>query len=53
MLFAFGVIAFLIVGAFFNLPLWMGVIGHEGSTILVGLNGLRLLWEKLPIEGNA
>ena len=53
MLFAFGVIAFLVMGAFFDLPLWMGVIGHEGSTVLVGLNGLRLLWEKLPIEGNA
>jgi len=52
MLFAFGVIAFLVMGAFFDLPLWMGVIGHEGSTVLVGLNGLRLLWEKLPIEGN-
>ena len=53
MLFAFGVIAFLIVGAFFNLPLWMGVIGHEGSTVLVGLNGLRLLWEKLPVDAKA
>ena len=26
-----------------GLPLPMGVIGHEGSTILVVLNGLRLL----------
>jgi cobalt/nickel-transporting P-type ATPase D len=26
-----------------NLPLPLGVAGHEGSTILVGLNGLRLL----------
>jgi len=26
-----------------HLPLPLGVAGHEGSTILVGLNGLRLL----------
>lgn len=26
-----------------NLPLWVAVVGHEGSTLLVGLNGLRLL----------
>ncbi|GAB3296969.1 heavy metal translocating P-type ATPase [Parasphingorhabdus pacifica] len=29
-----------------HLPLPLGVAGHEGSTILVGLNGLRLLREK-------
>ncbi|TDQ65116.1 heavy metal-(Cd/Co/Hg/Pb/Zn)-translocating P-type ATPase [Actinomycetospora succinea] len=27
-----------------TLPLPLGVAGHEGSTVLVGLNGLRLLW---------
>jgi cation transport ATPase len=26
-----------------HLPLPLGVAGHEGSTVLVGLNGLRLL----------
>ncbi|MET8690338.1 heavy metal translocating P-type ATPase [Streptomyces sp. NPDC004732] len=26
-----------------NLPLPLGVLGHEGSTVVVGLNGLRLL----------
>lgn len=35
-----------------DLPLPLGVAGHEGSTILVGLNGLRLLresaWRKTP-----
>lgn len=35
-----------------HLPLPLGVAGHEGSTILVGLNGLRLLregaWRKTP-----
>ncbi|MEV0523685.1 heavy metal translocating P-type ATPase [Streptomyces sp. NPDC050439] len=28
-----------------NLPLPLGVLGHEGSTVIVGLNGLRLLRE--------
>ncbi|OBB77667.1 heavy metal translocating P-type ATPase [Mycobacterium sp. 852014-52144_SCH5372336] len=31
---------------FGHLPLPLGVAGHEGSTIIVGLNGLRLLREK-------
>ncbi|WP_019414563.1 heavy metal translocating P-type ATPase [Paenisporosarcina sp. TG20] len=42
--FSVTVIALLVISNFFqiiNLPL--GVIGHEGSTILVILNGLRLL----------
>ena len=26
-----------------HLPLPLGVAGHEGSTVLIGLNGLRLL----------
>jgi cation-transporting P-type ATPase J len=26
-----------------TLPLPLGVAGHEGSTVIVGLNGLRLL----------
>lgn len=37
---------------FGRLPLPLGVAGHEGSTILVALNGLRLLsgraWPRLP-----
>lgn len=42
--FATGVIAVLTVTSlFFNLPLPVAVIGHEGSTVLVILNGLRLL----------
>jgi len=28
---------------FARLPLPLGVVGHEGSTVLVCLNGLRLL----------
>ena len=27
-----------------DLPLTLGVVGHEGSTLIVVLNGLRLLW---------
>ena len=48
--FSAGVIAILILSNFFqiiNLPL--GVVGHEGSTILVILNGLRML-KTIPIE---
>jgi Cd2+/Zn2+-exporting ATPase len=51
--FAFGVIGVLVLSSFFGLPLWMGVVGHEGSTLLVVLNGLRLLWEAPPSEGPA
>jgi len=42
--FAMGVIVVLIISALgFHLPLPLGVVGHEGSTVLVCLNGLRLL----------
>ncbi|ACU38138.1 heavy metal translocating P-type ATPase [Actinosynnema mirum] len=38
-----------------DLPLPLGVAGHEGSTVIVGLNGLRLLreaaWRKAKAEG--
>nr|CAH10184.1 ChaT5 protein [Streptomyces chartreusis] len=38
-----------------TLPLPLGVAGHEGSTVLVGLNGLRLLrdsaWKRAAPEG--
>ncbi|WP_175638785.1 heavy metal translocating P-type ATPase [Metabacillus schmidteae] len=44
--FSMSVIALLICSNFFQvLDLPLGVIGHEGSTILVILNGLRLLRE--------
>jgi heavy metal translocating P-type ATPase len=35
--------ALVLVDLFGHLPLPLGVLGHEGSTVLVGLNGLRLL----------
>ena len=39
------VIAVLVVGALSGmLPLTLGVIGHEGSTVVVVLNSLRLLF---------
>ncbi len=45
-IFSMSVIALLICSNFFQvLDLPLGVIGHEGSTILVILNGLRLLRE--------
>jgi heavy metal translocating P-type ATPase len=38
-----------------HLPLPLGVLGHEGSTVIVGLNGLRLLraaaWRKAAAGG--
>ena len=44
LVFASGVIAVLILAALgFSLALPLGVVGHEGSTVLVCLNGLRLL----------
>lgn len=42
--FATGIILVLITASLgFGLPLSFGVMGHEGSTVLVCLNGLRLL----------
>ncbi len=47
LVFALAVIVLLVAGAFgANLALPLGVVGHEGSTVLVVLNGLRLLGYK-------
>ncbi len=44
LVFAMGAMAVLVTsGLFFDLPLPVAVIGHEGGTVLVVLNGLRLL----------
>lgn len=44
LIFALGMMALLVISAlFFELPLPLAVIGHEGGTVLVVLNGLRLL----------
>lgn len=48
--FAIGAMAVLVMGGlFFDLPLPLAVIGHEGGTVLVVLNGLRLL--RTPMRG--
>ena len=36
-----------------QIPLTLGVLGHEGSTVIVVLNSLRLLFLKPPITGAA
>jgi len=42
--FAMGAMAVLVIGGlFFELPLPLAVVGHEGGTVLVVLNGLRML----------
>ena len=47
--FALTAMAVLVVGGlFFDLPLPLAVIGHEGGTLLVVLSGLRLL--AIPAE---
>lgn len=45
---AFGMISILVLLSFFELPMWLGVLGHEGSTLVVVFNGVRLLWAKVP-----
>jgi len=44
LIFAMGAMVILVTGGlFFELPLPLAVVGHEGGTVLVVLNGLRLL----------
>lgn len=46
--FAMGAMAVLVTGGlFFDLPLPLAVLGHEGGTVLVVLNGLRLLTDPI------
>jgi Cd2+/Zn2+-exporting ATPase len=53
LIFATGVIVVLVILTFAaNLRLPLGVLGHEGSTLLVVLNGLRLLlYRPTPLLG--
>ena len=37
------IVALVAWDLFGHLPLPLGVAGHEGSTVIVGLNGMRLL----------
>jgi Cd2+/Zn2+-exporting ATPase len=49
LVFALCVIIVLVISALgFELPLPIGVVGHEGSTVLVCLNGLRMLAFRAP-----
>ncbi|MCL4765509.1 MAG: cation-translocating P-type ATPase [Hyphomicrobiaceae bacterium] len=48
LVFAMGAMLVLVSGAlFFELPLTLAVIGHEGGTVLVVMNGLRLLFDSV------
>lgn len=45
--FALGIMILMVfLTVFWTLPLPLGVIGHEGGTLLVVANGLRLLWSR-------
>ncbi len=53
LMFAMGAMAILVTGGlFFELPLPLAVIGHEGGTVLVVLNGLRLLRDPIRRSQN-
>jgi len=48
LIFAIGILSLMVlVTVFWYLPLPLGVIGHEGGTLLVVANGLRLLFMRL------
>jgi P-type E1-E2 ATPase len=48
LIFAIGAMLVLVTsGLFFHLPLPLAVLGHEGGTLLVVLNGLRLLGDPI------
>lgn len=51
LIFSLGAMAVLVFGAlFYELPLPLAVIGHEGGTVLVVLNGLRLLADPIRAD---
>lgn len=51
LIFAIGAMLLLVTGGlFFNLPLPLAVLGHEGGTVLVVLNGLRLLADPIRAD---
>lgn len=53
LVFALSVMVILVLFTLFgNLPLPLGVIGHEGSTVVVVFNGLRLLLTRPQAERN-
>lgn len=53
-----GLAGFVIIVASFSaltgkIPLWAAVVAHEGGTVLVGLNGLRLMYSKKSGYGSS
>lgn len=51
LIFAIGAMLALVTGTlFFDLPLPAAVVGHEGGTLLVVLNGLRLLFDPIRTD---
>ncbi|MFA7506341.1 MAG: cation-translocating P-type ATPase [Burkholderiaceae bacterium] len=52
LIFAIGMMLLLVASSlFFALPLPLAVVGHEGGTVLVVLNGLRLLADPIRARG--
>lgn len=52
--FAMGAMAVLVISTlFFALPLPLAVLGHEGGTVLVVLNGLRLLADPIRVDSRS
>lgn len=52
LIFAIGAMVALVIGGlFFDMPLPLAVVGHEGGTLLVVLNGLRLLRDPIRNAG--
>lgn len=50
LVFALGAMLILVASSLFlELPLPLAVLGHEGGTVLVVLNGLRLLFDRIRI----
>ena len=51
LIFSIGAMLVLVTGGlFFDLPLPLAVLGHEGGTVLVVLNGLRLLADPIRVR---
>ncbi len=51
LIFAMGAMLLLVAGTLlFQLPLPLAVVGHEGGTVLVVLNGLRLLFDPIRAD---
>jgi Cd2+/Zn2+-exporting ATPase len=45
------VVVLVLLALFSRIPLTLGVVGHEGSTVIVVLNSLRLLFVRVKVAG--